>query len=376
MASLIRIIDSNFFFDETTSIFASSSDTNFPVSNLTQVIRSKVWRSNKSNGTFVIDSTNNKIDFKESGGGGELTATLTSATYTATTLALQIKTQMEIVGAETYTISYSSITGKWTISHAGVFLSLLWATGTNTATNTGLSLGFTILDNTGTITYTGTKIAIHTEESVTIDIETIEDITSLAMVFDPFIGSKLSSSAVVKLQANPVNLFTSPVVDVTLTFDEQEEMFSHFFTTDQSFRYWRIKIIDPTNQNLQVELGKIILGKSISLTQNVEIGFKHKIKDQSRTQRTQFGHEYNDVYPTRKEFKFDFKILTLSDTTVLSESFERVGNTNIVMMILDPEEIQFDKDKFSIYGKYRGDFDAKHVFLTFFDSDLSIREVF
>lgn len=43
---------------------------------------------------IVIDSDNNKIDFKKTSGGSELTATLTAGTYTPSALATEIGTQM------------------------------------------------------------------------------------------------------------------------------------------------------------------------------------------------------------------------------------------------------------------------------------------
>ncbi len=55
--------------------------------------------------TITIDATNNKLAFDE--GGSALVATITSGTYVYpyTSLALDIKTQMESLGANTYTVS-------------------------------------------------------------------------------------------------------------------------------------------------------------------------------------------------------------------------------------------------------------------------------
>lgn len=87
------------------------------------------WQFNTWNGDF--DSTNNKLDFNE--GGSELTATITAGTYTLSTLATEIKTQMEVVGAETYTVSFDK-DDKLTISSTGRF-SLL----PNEGSNSGIS---------------------------------------------------------------------------------------------------------------------------------------------------------------------------------------------------------------------------------------------
>jgi len=75
-----------------------------------------------------IDATNNKLDFEETS-GVELTATLTSATYTLATLATEIETQLNATGANTYTVTVSD-DDKVTIAADSDF-SLLPQTGTN-----------------------------------------------------------------------------------------------------------------------------------------------------------------------------------------------------------------------------------------------------
>lgn len=68
--------------------------------------------------SFDIDSTNNTISFDE--GGATLTATISSGNYTLTTLAAEIKTQMDSAGALTYTVTANS-SGSMTIAATGAF---------------------------------------------------------------------------------------------------------------------------------------------------------------------------------------------------------------------------------------------------------------
>lgn len=68
--------------------------------------------------TIDIDSTNNKIDFNE--GGSTLTATITSDTYTLSTLATEIQTQLNSVGSHSYTVTVNE-DDKIAISADGVF---------------------------------------------------------------------------------------------------------------------------------------------------------------------------------------------------------------------------------------------------------------
>ncbi len=105
----------------------------------------------------IVTGVNDKIDFEETG-SSELTATLAAGFYSGTTLATEIKTKMEAVGASTYTITYSSGTKKITLASNGVggtgIFSILWGSGTNTATNVSDILAFFNQDKTGSLTYT------------------------------------------------------------------------------------------------------------------------------------------------------------------------------------------------------------------------------
>jgi len=183
----MRFLHFNYAFQPNVTISASSEDANFPASNIGEIFRSQIWRSA---GNFVIDATNNKIDFVEILAGPELTATITAATYTPTALAAEIKAQLEAVSVETYTVTFSLVTGKWTIATGGAFLSLLWATGTNTAISIRTAIGYAATDQTGSATYTGASVAIHTEETLTLDLKTAENIDSFCIFFGSVISTR------------------------------------------------------------------------------------------------------------------------------------------------------------------------------------------
>lgn len=111
----------------------------------------------------VVTGTNDKIDFNE--GAGELTATLSAGTYVhgassvSGSIGEEIKTQMEVAGAGTVTVSATEgTTGSYTYtiaSTAGTF-TLLHNTGTNAASSfLVLNLGYSgAADDSGAATYT------------------------------------------------------------------------------------------------------------------------------------------------------------------------------------------------------------------------------
>jgi hypothetical protein len=330
-----------------------------------------VWRTS---GNFVIDSTNNKLDFND--GGAEISVTLTNGTYTPSQLGSHIQTQLNAsAGIANYTVTYSSLLGYWTIQSDGATFNILWDSGTNTATSVAETLGFDPdLDSTGGLAYQGYLPAIHTEEWALLDLSTAESIDSFALVFDKTDGSKLSSSAVVKIQANATDSWSSPAVNVTVAFDEDFETYTYRWASSQSYRYWRVLITDPNNAYGYVELGVAVLSLATQLSQVPSIGFQQELVDLSKKAMNDYGNEFFDVYPSRRELVFNHVAMPESDVQTLAEIYERNGKVTPICVWLDPSAVLYDKDRFFIYGRLAGSFKATQNFYTFFDQELSIIE--
>lgn len=108
-----------------------------------------------------IDSTNNKLDITTDNVTDDA-ATIPSKVYkNPHELARAIKAALETADPlETFTVTFSNSTGKFTITSSSTVLSLLWKTGANGSDNTGFTIGSTIgfseaADNTGTAGSTG-----------------------------------------------------------------------------------------------------------------------------------------------------------------------------------------------------------------------------
>ena len=111
----------------------------------------------------TFDHTNNVIDFQENIGAGlssQLSAAVPVGTYyDMDMLASSIETSMEnaSVNSIDYTVTYSSITEKFTIKESGASLTdlrLLWNSGTNASINASTELGYSnAADDTGATSY-------------------------------------------------------------------------------------------------------------------------------------------------------------------------------------------------------------------------------
>jgi len=369
-----RFLDTNRFFNTGYTLSATSEAPDFPVENLQKHSRSFSWRS-KSDGHFtVVAGVNDNIQFTT--GAGTLAPFIATGTYDATGLAAAIKTAMEGVSGDTFTVSYSITTGKWTISTSGVTLSLLWTWPVFITRQIGSTIGFdTSSDDTGSTSYTGDYVAHHEYDRIVLDAGAAITNDSFAMFFNPLNDIQLSTSAVVKIEANATDVWTAPSVSETVVINQDFEAGSFFFTSDKTYRYWSIYIEDPTNTDLFVELNCVYLSDARVLTQPPEIGLKDIINDKSKKNTNEYGHEYWDRYPLRKSAAFGYKIIDETDRQSLKEMFKLVGNHTPIVVVFDQLETVFgDKEEFMIYGRIDGKWDASQVFLTYFDLGFTILE--
>lgn len=100
---------------------------------------------------FDIDETAKFLSIDE--GSGELIAEIQRGSYTPTELAVQIKIALDLVGANTYTVTFDRNTRGFTISST-VNFSLLVSSGTSGASAFGV-IGFVGADRASASTYTG-----------------------------------------------------------------------------------------------------------------------------------------------------------------------------------------------------------------------------
>lgn len=78
-------------------------------------------------------------------------------------LADAISAALDAASTETYTVTFSSSTGKFTIASGSTVLSLLFATGANTANTIAPAIGFTVADKTLAVTYTSNNAQSYSE---------------------------------------------------------------------------------------------------------------------------------------------------------------------------------------------------------------------
>jgi hypothetical protein len=112
-----------------------------------------------------VNAFNSSLDFKAVSGGSQISATLLTGFYSLTGLMDEVVRAMNAADpANTYgyTIDRSINSGtenRVTITTSGIFLSLLFATGTRAISSCATLLGYTATDKTGATSYTSQSSA-------------------------------------------------------------------------------------------------------------------------------------------------------------------------------------------------------------------------
>lgn len=337
-----------------TVVTASSENQHFPAENLKHEFRAKEWRSA---GHFLIT--------EENGGGvvengqGPKPLEIPPGAYTPEELAVELLNALEAATETPFQVTFSRESGRWSISSdnefalEGPFLAVI---------------GFDPVS--GESSYTGPRVALHTEEWAIFDFKTVHLIDTVALLWEVD-NYRLTPEAEIFIEANATNTWESPAFRRKLTFNN-DALLAHTFCLE-AFRYWRVVIRDPQNTYGYVHLGSVLLGKSDEALIRTSTGFSFQLADGSKVFKTEFGQTYADKFPKLKVLDISFDLLELEEVRQLVRIFKQVGSTAPVLIFLDPEEAVLTND-FWIYGKLPGALGLRHQVQAYFNNSLSIRE--
>lgn len=298
----------------------------------------------QSAGNFTIGSTNNKIYIND---GSDKTITLTSANYTATSLATHIQTQLN-ASSSTWTATYTL--GKFILTRGSSAVLRLSVT-TNSAAST---IGFTTLVNLTNTTFTADAYRIHTSEYILVDFGAATE-PDLFFIVAPKNYTWLSSTAVIKLQANASDSWGSPSLDVTLEFDSHKSVYMIDQNATRSYRYWRVLITDIDNYTMEFfRASYLFIGDYISLSsRNISSGFTKSFIDQSTQFTTDTGVKNSTDRPIQEKYTgLMIPYLTTSNRATLQEYFISKKKITPFLAILDGDvDTTIDVNDMSVWGR-------------------------
>jgi len=315
----------------------SSQHSNFPASNIRRRWATESWRSSYGSGSgggnFVIAvGVNDKIDFEETN-GVELTAIITPGAYTADELATVIETQMEASGASDYTVGYNHSTLKFTLASdragGGGTFKILWATGTNTATSIGSTIGFDITgDDADSASHTADNQRIHSEEWLKVDKASAVSFQAFALKYH-----NLQSGATAKIQAHTSDSWSSPDIDVSLSITS--DVIIYFWSSAQSKRWLRYYVKDVDNADGYTEVGRASLGTYFSPTGNFKRDYVKGYFDPSELIMSDGGQLSSNQKTKYRTYEFVFEYTSDTDLDTFEDMWDSRGFTKEIFFTRD-----------------------------------------
>lgn len=333
----VRFMAENLLTTGYNALTSSAINPSYPITNLTSKFRG---RPAKFAGTFIIDATNLNLYIND---GADKTAVVATGTYTSrTTFATAIQTALNAVSS-TFIVTWNSVTHCFVINHTGAF-TLRLSVSTNAIHNT---IGFTgVTDLTLGSVYSGDQKRFHWPyEWVKVDFGYAPNIGFLGIVSDSRYVFSLTENATVKVQANTIDDFTAPPVDLTLVLTTKGIL--KFFDDDEySYRYWRITIIDNTSTD-DATLGYVYLGEFHKFGDDTVDDRRYRYNAQGATNYTEDRSEKSvsesgQVYALEKQLQkcYDDIAIQMMDPDnrdMLDDIWSRFKTVHPFFISIDPK---------------------------------------
>lgn len=212
-------------------------------------------------------------------------------------------------------------------------------------------------------------------QTLHVDLYTREPIDCAILLFDPEADFTFHEAADIRVKANQVNNFSSPLVNVSMSIDPQRGVIKYLWSSPIEYRHFQFYLDDPYNGFGYFEISKVFLGLATQLNQMPEIGFREECDDRSRIISNDYGDEYSDTFPNRGARSFSWKALTEADKNTMRNIYTRNGNVKPILTALDSEAGMFSNaNDYIFYGYLDGKFSAPQTFYTFFDHEMKLRE--
>lgn len=368
-----RFMNNNYLSSDNLSS-SSSALANFPLSNALHSSRWKFWTPT---GYFKIDATNNQLYIND---GTDKTVTITNGTYaTPALLATQIQTDLN-AASSSWTFDHDNTAGAYAFrfAHASAH-SLRFS---QTANSCWDLLGFTVsTDQIISTAYEAEETRIHQYEELIYDFS-----GNMAVEFFGLIGPldellTLSSSAVVKIQGNGTNIWTSPSMDLTVSRTAGGYFQFMDAVADSSYRYIRIYIEDKQNPlgPTGLKISQLYVGDYLSFTsRNIKTGFKKQIIDPTTRSVSYSGASYFDERAKYIEITGNtLPFLLRADRDSFEEFFNLFGVSNPFFVSLDPTLcITSDLNDFTKYVVFKSSPASVNIIAEYFNVTFDVMEVF
>lgn len=304
-----RLLWNNLSQASATALSVSSAQVSFPVSNLRNAFRARVWRTPV--GWTIVEGFNDSLDFTENT-TGDATATIATGEYAnGAALATAITTALNAAATDnTYLCTYDTSTKKFTIARAtgSDAFGLEWSTGTNA--NAGkqgsiaLDLGFDdSADDTGATSYTADNASYQSRHFLLLDLGSTLDFDTFGLV-----GHNVGTAGEVRRQGHASDAWTAPSLNAT-TWDSTvgDEIMVRFDSSTNQYRYARLVFNDVQNDDGFLEVGVFFVGEYLEPDRAMQQGHAETALNESEITSAYDGalqqQRKNEAYSVQGNFR-------------------------------------------------------------------------
>ena len=369
MIKNVRFINNNFL--ESTFTY-SSQQAAFPATNAINKSRSKLW---KPAGNFEVTATNNLIYIND---GSNKTITLTVGTYTYATLASHIQTQLN-ASSSNWTCTYNNTTTfKFTINRTSGTAVLRLTQTTNASWD---MLGYTGVADRSTPPFVADEQRNHTSEWIKCDLGVPQQATFAGLISGIDTIFPLSATATVKAQANNIDYWVSPPVDITIPVGDISAMKFLDDDTDASYRFHRFQIIDRLNYlgPEGLSFAYAYIGDHTTITaSNIASGFNKELTDPSNVLQSESGALFFETKPRYLTItNVGIQLLSGTERETIEQLFYDLGIRDPFFISFDPgNEVTLDIEELTRFVVMTRSPTLEHVFRNYYNISFEMREAF
>ena len=167
-------------------------------------------------------------------------------------------------------------------------------------------------------------------EWVKFDLTTAQNVTSLVIKYHNF-----TAGATVHIQGNAADAWGAPSVDVALPITS--DVIEYYWTAAQSYRWWRITIVDAGNTDGYVRIGRPFLGTYLAPSRNCDNAYEIEPADPSVITDSTGGQASADSRTHYRQWIFDFRGLTSADRASFETAFAVVGRAKPYFLSENPD---------------------------------------
>ena len=350
----------------------SSQQSSFPASNVYNTSRSRVW---KPAGNFEITTANNKLYIND---GSNKTVTLTSGSYSPTSLASHIQTQLNAASSN-WTCSYNLVTTfKFTITRSSGTAVLRKSQTANAAWDT---LGYTGTTDISSSPFVADAQRNHTNEWVKCDLGVPQQATFVGIISGIDEVFSLSETAVVTVEANNIDYWESPPVSITIPVTDGGCL--KFIDEDNtaSYRFWRVTIVDRLNYlgPEGIKIAYIYLGDHVSMTtSNIATGFRKELVDPSNVLQSESGALFFETRPRYLSISnAQVQLLSGAEQRELEQLFYDLGKREPFFVSIDPSlAVSVNLDQLTRFMVMTNNPTLDHVLRDYYNINFEMREAF